>query len=97
MHGTSDTRYCPHCGEMIKAEVVKCRYCGSRFSVPAAPGSSPLRDEWFRLQHGKMLGGVCAGLANHFNISVSLLRLAFVVASIIPTFGVGVLIYIVCG
>ncbi|MFC1474605.1 PspC domain-containing protein [bacterium] len=86
---TEDTKKCPYCAETIKTEAVKCRHCGSYL------GGSPMRDEWYRLSEDKKLGGVCAGLAHHFGISVSLLRLAFAIGAFVPTFGIGFLIYII--
>ncbi len=79
---------CPYCAESIKAEAKKCRYCGSNLA------KDPIRDEWYRLEEGKKIAGVCSGLADHFGISATILRLAFVLATFVPGFGVGLLIYI---
>lgn len=39
----------------------------------------------FRIKNGEsMLGGVCAGLAEYFDIDVTLVRILFVVAVIAP-------------
>lgn len=84
----TEMKKCPFCAEMIRAEATKCRYCGSFLA------NNAVREEWYRLEEGKMLGGVCNGLAHHFNISVSLLRLAFVL-SVIAGFGSGILIYFI--
>jgi phage shock protein PspC (stress-responsive transcriptional regulator) len=44
-----------------------------------------------RRQHGKMIAGVCAGLADNYNISVTRLRWAFVIFGL---FGAGEIVYI---
>lgn len=41
---------------------------------------------------GKMLGGVCAGIAEYFNVDVSLVRLAMVLLALID--GLGIVFYI---
>jgi phage shock protein PspC (stress-responsive transcriptional regulator) len=44
------------------------------------PASYPLRRDTSR----KMLGGVCAGIARRYGLSVTGLRLAFVISCILP-------------
>ena len=83
------TKRCPYCAEEIRFEAVKCRYCSSRLDggpQPAAP--------WIRVREGAMVAGVCAGLAERFEISVTVLRLAFVVGSLF-SFGTAFILYIV--
>ena len=82
------TKRCPYCAEEIRTEAVKCRYCGSLLE----PGTALTRS-WYRLREGKMVAGVCAGLAEQFGISVTILRLAFVLGTIIG--GWGLLVYLV--
>lgn len=45
-----------------------------------------------RSRHGKVIAGVCAGLADHYGWSRSTVRLLFVVFGL---FGAGELVYIV--
>lgn len=47
----------------------------------------------YRSKHDAMLGGVCGGLAEYFNIDAVLVRLAFVVLALAG--GPGVLAYII--
>jgi phage shock protein PspC (stress-responsive transcriptional regulator) len=79
------TKRCPYCAEEIRAEAVKCRYCGSPVD------GSAVRRTWYRSRRGKRIAGVCAGLAEEFGISVTILRLAFVLATLAG--GHGVIIY----
>ena len=79
---------CPYCAEEIRDEAVKCRYCGSMLE------GSGLSGTWYRSRRGKMIAGVCAGLAHQFGVSVTGLRLAAVVLTLLG-FGWGVIVYVV--
>jgi phage shock protein C len=45
-----------------------------------------------RLRNGRMLAGVCAGLAAYFGVDVNLVRLAFGVFTVF--YGLGALVYL---
>jgi len=48
----------------------------------------------YRSNTDKMLAGVCGGLAKHFDIDPTLVRLAFVLVTLMG--GSGILAYLVC-
>lgn len=80
-------KQCPYCAEPIQDAAIKCRYCGSSLR-------DSLTTEWKRARDGRMVAGVCAGLADQFGVSVTALRLAVVILTFIG-FGWGLLIYVV--
>ncbi len=82
------TQRCPYCAEEIRSEAVKCRFCGSMLSGHA------LTRTWFRSRDNRKIAGVCAGLAEEFGISVTVVRLAFLLGTLIGG-GMGIVIYLV--
>lgn len=81
-------KQCPYCAEDIQQQAVKCRFCGSLLD------GSALTRTWYRSRRGKMIAGVCAGLAEQFGISVTALRLAAVLLTLLGA-GWGIIVYIV--
>jgi len=79
-----DLKECPFCREQIPSGAVKCRYCKSDLGVD--PGDPVCRD-----LPGRILAGVAAYASKAMGISVSLVRLVFVVAAIfLPPLSIGV-------
>jgi phage shock protein PspC (stress-responsive transcriptional regulator) len=85
------SKRCPFCAETIRAEAVKCRFCGSIVESRALGG---LTRPWLRPRDGRKIAGVCIGLADQFGVSVTLIRLAFILGSLFSG-GTFVLVYVV--
>jgi phage shock protein C len=69
---------CVRCGKDIESEAAFCRHCGASQSAPATPR------RLVRLSSQGRIAGVCAGIADYLNTDVTLVRLAWVLLSIIP-------------
>lgn len=82
------TRPCPFCAEPIQAAAVKCRWCRSRVA-------GGVRDpaEWHRGYGDRKLAGVCAAVAHNLSVSVTAVRVAFLLLSLVH--GVGFVLYAV--
>jgi len=85
MSPESTTQTCPWCAETIRAEALKCRFCGSR--IQRGAGCT----EWHRSYPDRKLAGVCAALAHHLNLPVTAVRVGFVLFTLVH--GLGIALY----
>jgi phage shock protein C len=77
---------CPYCKTENRDGAVKCAACASwMVDYP------PVR-EWYRAREGKLIAGVCRGLANRFGIPVAALRVAFILSLLLG--GGGLIVYV---
>jgi phage shock protein C len=80
--------YCNACGKQIPDDARLCSYCGK----PIA-GAAVVRPPLVRPRQGRMIAGVCAGLAQHFGWNVTVMRLVWLLMFVF--FGVGLLAYVI--
>jgi phage shock protein C len=79
---------CTACGKELSFGSRFCSNCGHAVPPPPVPPAQPYAPyrSIVRPQYGRMLGGVCAGFAQHFGWDVALVRVLLVV---IVFFGCG--------
>jgi phage shock protein C len=80
--------YCNACGKAIAEDARLCPYCGK------VVGSAPPPKKLMRPRAHRKIAGVCAGLAEHFDQDVSLVRLICVFLTIATGFCPGIATYL---
>ena len=75
---------CAACGQQMNTEARFCCHCGRPMPMPVAQQQQQQQQGWnfnfgagrlVRPRFGRMLGGVCAGLAEHLGWDVTAVRL----------------------
>ena len=80
---------CVRCSRELEVDSAFCRFCGAPIGRPDARHLN-------RLPADGKIAGVCAGIAAYFDTDVTLVRLAWVVLSMVPgVFIGGILAYVV--
>jgi phage shock protein PspC (stress-responsive transcriptional regulator) len=82
------TKLCPYCAEEVRAQAIKCRYCGSRLDRERSTA------DWYRTANDRMIAGVCGGLAVQFGVPTAVVRLAFALMTLFAG-GIGLVVYAV--
>ena len=77
--------YCNYCGKVIQDDASVCAYCGIRL------GASVARKRLVRPRQGRKIAGVCLGVAEYFDIDVTVVRLVWLIASFMT--GIGLISY----
>lgn len=85
--------YCRSCGKELNDGAKFCPACGTPVYAPAAPVYAPAA-RLIRPRQGRMLAGVCQGLANAYLWDVTWVRVITVVLALFGG-GLGLVAYVV--
>ncbi|MBZ5702988.1 MAG: PspC domain-containing protein [Acidobacteriia bacterium] len=89
---------CCNCQKEIVPESKFCYHCGARqpetAGAGAAPQQPPAKKRLLRSVKDKKIAGVCAGLADYFDLDATLIRVVWLLAVLLG--GTGLLAYLVC-
>lgn len=78
---------CHRCSKELDADSAFCRYCGAHVQQPESS-----KRRLTRIPAEGKLGGVCAGLARYLDTDPTVVRLTWVILSVVPGFVIGGLI-----
>ena len=84
--------FCTTCGKAMESGDRFCPSCGA--VAPGAPQSGPyVRSRFMRVNQGKKIAGVCAGIARHNDWDVTIVRVAFLAGILLH--GLGAMAYLI--
>jgi phage shock protein C len=87
---------CPNCSKDIAVGSKFCYNCGAKQAETTPPGLSPATGPHKRLMRSstdKKIGGVCAGLADYFDMDPTIIRVIWLLLLICA--GTGFLAYVI--
>lgn len=84
---------CHNCKREIVEGSAYCYHCGTRQAVSASQ-PVPTHKRLMRSRRDKKIAGVCAGLADYFELDVTLIRIVWLLVVLLG--GTGLLAYLVC-
>ncbi|HEV8146819.1 MAG TPA: PspC domain-containing protein [Bryobacteraceae bacterium] len=91
--------FCTRCGTNLDEKARFCSDCGAAVGGSAPPPEEPRQQRWtrglYRSRTDAKVAGVCAGIARHFDIDVSIVRILWLAMTVYPP-GVGFIAYIIC-
>jgi phage shock protein C len=79
--------YCNYCGKSIQDDANVCAYCGTRV------GGVIARKRLVRPREGRKVAGVCMGMAEYFDIDVTIVRVVWLITAFAT--GVGFIGYLI--
>jgi phage shock protein C len=88
---------CPNCQKDIAMGSKFCYNCGAKQpgteAGPSPPSVYPARKRLVRSTNDRKIAGVCAGLADYFDVDTTLIRVLWLLATLVP--GPNILAYII--
>jgi phage shock protein C len=88
--------FCTRCGIELDEKAGFCSQCGKATGmVPQLSGGPSARVPLSRPREGKKIAGVCAGFARYLDVDVTLVRIVWIILTVIPPVP-GLIAYIVC-
>jgi len=90
--------YCCNCAKQMEAEANFCSACGAaRPQANPVGGDAEKRLGLSRVRAGRKIAGVCGGIARYFDFDVTLVRILWIVLTLVPPLpGAGLVAYVVC-